>query len=244
MGSLVRGLGRAFGATWRAIRARPALFLGVAVALILFDFFLPPVVLAVLRKPWNYFSFNPWLPNLPSWLVSPQATPARKVQFLSNLWLLWFIANNSYGEIDWEFTVGVLDVLQWLYMGALFGAYFALWFSAGGGAMRRPAVLSRSDAVGWRSGLGGALLSTLGLVTSPCTVVTCGLLVLLVVGFMVQGATIGTLVALAALSHTVTLVVLIGMTPALVAMGWMVAEYVETAHVKSTGLGTDERTGP
>jgi hypothetical protein len=226
MGNLGRGLGRAFGAVWRAIRARPGLFLGVTVAVILFNFSLPLVVLAVFRKPWNYFSFNPWLQSLPDWLVSPQATPVRKIQFLSHVSLLWFIANNSYGEPDWGVWVGVQDVLQWLYMGVLFGAYFALWFYAGGSAMRRPVALSRSGTVGWRSGLAGALSSTLGLVTAPCSVAGCGLLVFLVMGLVVQGATFGTLMALAALSHTLTLVVLIGMTLAVVAIGWMIAGHV------------------
>jgi hypothetical protein len=223
MGSLARGLGGALGAVWRAIRARPGIFLGVAVAVILLDFFLPLFVLAVFRKPWNYFSFNPWLVSLPGWLVSPAATLARKIQFLSNLSLLWFVANNNYGETDWGFSVGVPDVLRWLYMGALFGAYFALWAYTRGSTARRPVALGRGSAIGWRGGSAGALLSTLGLVTSPCSVAGCGLPVLPVMGLALQGLTSGMLAAVTTVSHAATLVVLWGMTLAVVALGWFVS---------------------
>jgi hypothetical protein len=228
VGDQVRGLGGAFGAVRRAIRVRPALFLGVAVAVILFDFFLPLIVLSVFQKPWNYFSFNPWLPNLPGWLASPQATLARKIQFVSHLSLLWFIANNSYGEPDWGVWVGVSDVVQWLYMGVLFGAYVALWVYAGGGAVRRPVALRRNGAAVGRRGEGAvALVSTLGLVISPCGMVGCGLLMFSLLGFVVHGATFGTLTALAAVSHILTVVVLIAMTLTVAAMGWMVAKFAK-----------------
>jgi hypothetical protein len=222
MGGLVRGLGETLGVVWRAIRARPGLFLGVAVAVILLDFFLPLAVLAVFRKPWNYFTFNPWLPSLPGWLVSSQATLARKIEFLSNLSLLWFVANNSYGETDWGFSVGVPDVVRWLYMGALFGAYFALWLYARGSATRRPVAVSRGGAIGRRSGSAGALLSTLGLMTSPCSVAGCGLPVLPVMGLALQGLTSGTLAAVTTVSHAAALIVLWGMTLGVAALGWIV----------------------
>jgi hypothetical protein len=31
---------------------------------------LPPLVLAIARKPWTFFTFNPWLKRLPEYLVS------------------------------------------------------------------------------------------------------------------------------------------------------------------------------
>jgi len=219
MGSLAQGLRGALGATWRAIRTRPGIFLGVAIAVILLDLFLPLFVLSVFRKPWDHFSFNPWLVNLPSWVLSPQVTLARKWEFLSDVSLFWFIASSPYDAAEWGFSAGVHDLARWLYMGVLFGAYFALWFYA------------RGTRVGWgrawrggggRGGFVGAALSTLGLVTSPCSVAGCGLPVLPVMGLALQGLTSGTLAALTTFSHVATLVVFVGMTLAVVTLGWIV----------------------
>jgi hypothetical protein len=70
------------------------------------------------------------------------------------------------------------------------------------------------------------LVSALGLVISPCGMAGCGLLMFLVLGLVVHGATFGTLTALAAVSHILTLVVLVGMTLAVAAMGWMAAFFL------------------
>lgn len=203
---------------WRAIRARPGIFLGVAVAVILLDLFLPLFVLSVFRKPYDHFSFNPWLVNLPSWVLSPHETLARKWEFLSDVSLFWFIASSPYDAAEWGFSAGVRDLARWLYMGGLFGAYFALWFYA------------RARLAGWgrpwrgsgRGGAAGMVLSTRGLATSPCSVAGCGLPVLPVMGLALQGLTSGTLAALTTVSQVATQVVLVGMTLAVVAMGWIV----------------------
>ncbi len=227
MGSLVHGLAGALGTTWRAIRARPGIFLGIAIAVMLLDLFLPVAVLSVFRKPYDHFSFNPWLASLPSWIVSPQVTLARKVEFLSNVSLFWFIASSPYDAAEWGFSAGIQDLARWLYMGALFGAYFALWFYA------RERLAGRAPAWrgGGRSGAAGALFSTLGLVTSPCSVAGCGLPVLPVMGLALQGLTSGTLAALTAFSHIATLIVSVGMTLAVIALGWIVNRREPPGHV-------------
>ena len=218
MSRLACGLGGTLGTIWRAIRARPYVFLGVAIAVILLDVFLPVFVLSVFRKPYDHFSFNPWLAHAPQWAVSPDVPLARKVEFLSDVALFWFIASSPYDAPEWGFSVGVQDFVRWLYMGLVFGAYFALWFYArgvrlGGGVAWRG---------GGRGGFAGAILSTLGLFTSPCSVAGCGAPVLPVLGLTLQGLTSGTLAALTSSSKIASQVVLIGMTLAVVILAWVV----------------------
>ncbi len=217
MSTLIHGLGGALGATWRAVRARPGLFLGIAAAVFLLDLFLPLAVLSVFRKPWDHFSFNPWLVHAPAWALSPHETLARKWEFLSDVSLFWFIASSPYDAAEWGFSAGVRDLARWLYMGALFGAYFTLLLYA-----RRTIAAGGTWRRSGRGGVAGVAFSTLGLATSPCSVAGCGLPVLPVMGLAVQGATSGTLAALTTFSHLATLVVLVGMTLAVVALGWAV----------------------
>ena len=218
MSGLARGLRGTPGVIWRAVRARPGVFLGIALAVIALDLFLPLFVLSVFRKPWDHFSFNPWLVHLPSWLLSPKETLARKVEFASDVSLFWFIASSPYDAAEWGFSVGLQDLLRWVSTGAVFGAYFALWAYA----RARPTVPRPWQGSG-RGGVAGAVLSTLGLATSPCSVAGCGLPVLPVMGLAMQGLTSGTLAALATLSRVATQVVLVGMTLSVVALAYLIS---------------------
>jgi hypothetical protein len=225
MGSLARGLGGTLGAVWRAIRARPLVFLGVGMAVILLDIFLPVFVLSVFRKPYDHFSFNPWLTHAPQWALSPAVALARKVEFLSDVSLFWFIASSPYDAPEWGFSVGMQDLIRFLYMGLVFGAYFALWSYArgvrpGGGLVWRG---------GGRGGFTGAILSSLGLFTSPCSVAGCGAPVLPVLGLTLQGLTSGTLAALTSVSQIASQVVLFGMTLAVAVLGWIVGRWERPA---------------
>jgi hypothetical protein len=219
MSSLAHGLGGMLGAVWRAIRARPFTFLGVAIAVILLDIFLPVFVLSVFRKPYDHFSFNPWLAHAPQWALSPAVPLARKVEFLSDVSLFWFIASSPYDAPEWGFSVGMQDLFRFLYMGLIFGAYFALWSYARG---MRPggSLVWRGGA---RGGFTGAIVSTLGLFTSPCSVAGCGAPVLPVLGLALQGLTSGTLAALTSVSHAASQAVLIMMTLAVVVLAWIVS---------------------
>ncbi len=210
---------RALRGTWRAIRARPKIFVGVALAVFLLDLFLPPIILSLVRKPWDFFSFNPWLSHLPQWVVSPEATIGRKLTFLSDVALFWFIASSPYDAPEWGFSVGVRDLARWISMSLLFGAYFALWFYARGQVSGRGRVWNS----GGRGGFGGALLSTLGLSTAPCSVAGCGAPVLPVLGLAFQGLTSGALAGLATLSRVATVVVFVGMSIAVLALGLFVS---------------------
>ena len=218
MSSLARGLGGGLGTIWRAIRARPYVFVGVAIAVILLDVFLPVFVLSEFRKPYDHFSFNPWLAHAPQWAMSPNVPLARKVEFLSDVALFWFIASSPYDAPEWGFSVGMHDALRWLYMGLIFGAYFALWFYARGVRLSGGAA----GRGGGRGGFAGAILSTLGLFTSPCSVAGCGAPVLPVLGLTLQGLTSGTLAALTSVSQIASQVVLFGMTLAVALLAWIV----------------------
>lgn len=238
MRGFVRGLGRALGTTWRAIRTRPGIFLSVALGVILLDLFLPLLVLSVFRKPWDYFSFNPWLKHLPDWAMSPEVSLARKVEFLSNVSLFWFIANSPYDAPEWGFSAGVRDLGRWVYMGLVFGAFFALWFYARGALVGR----GRAWRGAGRGGFAGAALSTLGLFTSPCSVAGCGAPVLPVLGLALQGMTSATLAALTTFSHVATLVVLIGVTLAVVTLAWIVNLYEEPRPAPAAGSPAVQRS--
>src|SRR2546427_11987206 len=78
-------MARMLQATVRAIRRRAVVFVLVVAAIAALNLVLPPLVLSVARKPYDYFSINPWLHNLPSWLASGEATASRKVDFVWNV---------------------------------------------------------------------------------------------------------------------------------------------------------------
>ncbi|HEU5321550.1 MAG TPA: hypothetical protein VFX28_12145, partial [Methylomirabilota bacterium] len=152
---------RTMAVVWRglrtAVRARPAVILATGAAVVLLDVMVPPLVLAVARKPWTYFAFNPWLKQLPDYLLS-SAPLSQKLDFLSRVALFWFSADGPYGAPEWGFAVDTTDLGRFVVMGALVGAYFALWLQ------RR----EQAGAAGWRAaatrngGVAGALAGVLG----------------------------------------------------------------------------------
>ena len=208
---------RVFRGIGAAIRARWKVFLAIGVGVFVLDLFLPPLVLSLARKPWDYFSFNPWLKKLPEYLVSSEATLQRKLEFLPNLYLFLFSADGPYGP-EWGFAVTVTDLGRFVLMSVLFGAYFALWF------YRR----DRLAQFGWgvrtarQGGVVGALASTLGLSTGPCTVTGCGAPVIPVLGLAFTGLSSGTLAVLAELSKVSTAIVLAATALGVLYLGWLV----------------------
>jgi hypothetical protein len=204
----VRGLGA-------AVRGRPGTALGVLVAVFALHVFLPPLLLAVTRKPWTYFTFNPWLRQLPRYLTS-SAPLDQKLDFLSRVAVFWFTADGPYGFPEWGFAVDATDLARFLAMSALVSAYCAL-------------VLYRRDQGrlgGWRASTGraggivGAFAGVLGLSTGPCSVVGCGAPVLPVVGLVFAGLSSGTLAALSGASRILSAVVLVALTLVVVWLGW------------------------
>lgn len=192
--------------------------MAVAAGVFGLNILLPLLVLSLARKPWDYFTFNPWIKKLPEYLDSSSVSLERKLDFLPNLALFWFSADGPYGSVEWGFAVTVADLARFVFMSLIFGAYFALWF------YRR----DRRAEAGWggrtsrHGGALGALVSTLGLSTGPCTVTGCGAPVLPVLGLAFVGLSSGTLAFLADLSRVATTVVLAAVTLGVAYFGWLV----------------------
>src|SRR5438552_12679754 len=76
-GKMATGMARVVTTTLRgigtAVRARPGTTLAVVGGVFALHVFLPPLLLAVTRKPWTYFTFNPWLAQLPLISSAPLA---------------------------------------------------------------------------------------------------------------------------------------------------------------------------
>jgi hypothetical protein len=201
--------------TWRgiatAVGRRPWLAVGSALAVLVLQVSLPPVVLSLTRKPWTYAALNPWLKSLPDYLTS--STPlADKLDFLSRVALFWVSADGAYGAPEWGFAVDTMDAARFLATALLFGVYVAL------------AVSARSAApgmtVGRTGGAVGAAASVLGLSTGPCSVMGCGAPVLPVVGLVFAGLSSGTLALLSMLSRVMGIAVVVLLAAAIGYLGW------------------------
>lgn len=201
-----------------AIRARWKVFAAVALGVFVLNLFLPVLVLSIARKPVEHFTINPWLSRLPEYLASGDVPLGRKLEFLSNVALLWFTAENPMG-VEWGFIVDVPSLVRMIFTSLLFGAYFALWFH------RRDQV----KQCGWgmsasrHGGMAGALTSVLGLSTGPCSVAGCGVPVLPVLGLAFTGLPTDTLKLFKEASRVATAVVLLAMTLGVAYFSWLVS---------------------
>jgi hypothetical protein len=207
VGAALRGIGR-------AVRARAALVGLVAAAVIALDVLLPPVVLSIVRTPWTYFTINPWLKSLPSYLRSPKPW-SEKLDFLSRVALFWFSADGPYGAPEWGFAVDAGDVLRFVVTALLIGVYVALWLEAR--AARSRGWASHAGRAG---GTVGACVSVLGLSTGPCSVVGCGAPVLPVVGLVFAGLSSTTLAVLSQVSRISAITVVAALLIAIAWLGW------------------------
>jgi hypothetical protein len=200
-----------------AVAKRPGVVGWVTLAVFALNLLLPPAILTVVREPLNYFTFNPWLPGLPAYLVSSAIPLAKKLDFLPGLALFWFSADSPFGGTDWGFAVTVADLFRYVTLSVLFGVYFALVLycrdlapNAGLGVR-----------IGRGGGISGAFASVLGVSTGGCTVMGCGAPMLPVVGLAFVGLSSGTLALLAALSRVATVVVLLAVIVGVLWFGWI-----------------------
>jgi len=204
VGAALRGIGR-------AVRERPGVVGLVAAAVIALDVLLPPLVLSIVRTPWTYFTINPWLKSLPSYLSSPKPW-SEKLDFLSRVALFWFQADGPYGAPEWGFAVDAMDVARFVLTGTLIGVYVVLW-------LERRAALGTGIG-GGAPGAIGAGVSVLGLSTGPCSVVGCGAPVLPVVGLVFAGLSSTTLAVLSQVSRISAIAVIAALTIAIAWLGW------------------------
>jgi len=228
--------GRA-GATWReavriwsgvatGLRARTGVFLAVAAGVLALEVLLPPAVLSAARRPVDYFTFNPWLPELPRFLAAGDVTWQRKLDFLPGLALFWFSADSPYGGTDWGFAVTVSDLFRFILMALLFAAFFALLTYCA-----RDAGSGRPDpGLGRKGGAIGVFASALGFSSGGCSVVGCGAPVLPVVGLAFVGLSSGTLALLAQLSQVATAFVFIAVALGVIYLGWRIGKSVSAGN--------------
>jgi len=214
----MRPLARALRGIRVAVRSRWKVFVAVALAIFVLDVLLPPLLLSVVRKPMSSFTLNPWLKNLPDFIVSTQVPLGRKLEFLPNLAVFWIISTGPI-EPEWGFAVTVTDLLRFTLMSLLFGAYFALWLYRRDTQSPRDWGLSTTK----RGGVLGALTTTLGLSTGPCTVTGCGAPVIPVLGLGFAGLSSGTIKWMAQMSTIAATAVLAGVAAGVLYLGWRVA---------------------
>jgi hypothetical protein len=201
-----------------AVRARSKLFWAVVAGVAVFNLAAPVVLLSLVRKPVDFFTFNPWLSRLPEYLASQEVQLSKKLAFLSTMAIGWFSADNPIEGLEWGFIIDVPSLARILFTSLLFGTYFALW------AHRR----SQAEACGLGlraarpAGIAGALGSVIGLTTGPCSVAGCGVPVLPVVGLAFTGISSGTLSLFTILARACIAVVLLAMTLVVAYLGWRV----------------------
>lgn len=200
--AMARGIAGALRRRWGAASLS-------ALAVLALDIVLPPLVLSIVRTPWTYFTFNPWLKRAPEYLVSDRPW-TEKLDFLSRVALFWVSADGPYGQPEWGFAVDGADLARFVVTAVLVGLFVALWLERGAaGAPVRTAP----------GGTGlGAVASVLGLSTGPCSVVGCGAPVLPVIGLVFGGLSSTTLALLSQVSRVSAIVVISSL---LVAVAWM-----------------------
>ena len=206
---------------WRGLtlglRARAGVFFGVASGVLALEILLPPAVLSAARRPVDFFTFNPWLPELPRYLAAGDVTWQRKLDFMPGLALFWFSADSPFGGTDWGFAVTVSDLARFALMALLFGAYFALLAHC-----RDRRFVDRLDSqTGRRGGAVGVAAGALGFSTGGCTVVGCGAPVLPVAGLAFTGLASGTLALLADLSRIATALIFAAVALGVIYLAWV-----------------------
>ena len=216
-GSVRRATGRAWRGIAAGLRARSGSFLAVTAGVLALELLLPPAVLSAARRPVDYFTFNPWLSELPRFLSAGDVGWQRKLEFLPNLALFWFSADSPFGGTDWGFAVTIGDLARFALMALLFGAFFAVLAHCSGGAGNG----LRDPALGRSGGAIGVFTGVFGFSTGGCTVIGCGAPVIPVVGLAFVGLSSGTLASLAQLSRIATGFVLIAAAAGVVYLGWL-----------------------
>jgi hypothetical protein len=191
---------------WTALVTHPVLFAAVTLGVAALNVAAPVAILSAVRKPLDYYTFNPWLRRLPEYLASDEAPLAQKLARLPDLALFWFSAGSSYGGAEWGFAVDVGDAARILLVSALFGLYFALW------RVHRDVVLGGA-------GIGATVF---GVSTGACSVTGCGAPVLPVLALAFVGLESGTLHFLAQASRVATMAVVGALLAAVAYLCWKV----------------------
>jgi len=146
----MRWMADALRGAWTALAAHPGMFASVTLAVAGLNVVAPVALLSAVRKPLDFYTFNPWLKRLPEYIASDDAPLVEKLAKLADLALFWVSAGSTYGGAEWGFAVDVTDVGRTLLVSALFGLYFALW------RRYRDLALGGAARAAHRGGLAGA----------------------------------------------------------------------------------------
>src|ERR671924_2382739 len=92
---------------WTALAAHPWIFASVTLGVAALNVLAPVAILSAVRKPVDFWTFNPWLKRLPEWLASDEATAAEKLAKLPDLALFWCSASSTYGGAARGFAVHI-----------------------------------------------------------------------------------------------------------------------------------------
>ena len=209
--------GKALWGACTAVAAYPVVFASVTLAVAALNVLAPVAILSAVRKPLDFFTFNPWLKRLPEYLASDDVAIGEKLRKLPDLALFWFSAGSTYGGAEWGFAVDVADLGRILLVSALFGLYFALW------RRYRDLALSGARAASalHRGGLAGAAATVFGISTGACSVTGCGAPVIPVLGLAFVGLESGTLHFLAQSSRLATIALFAALVLAVGYLGCM-----------------------
>jgi len=199
----MRWVGEALRGAWTALAAHPGMFASVTLAVAALNVVAPVALLSAVRKPLDFYTFNPWLKRLPEYIASDDAPLVEKLAKLADLALFWVSAGSTYGGAEWGFAVDVTDVGRTLLVSALFGLYFALW------RRYRDLALGGAARALRRGGLAGAAATVFGISTGACSVTGCGAPVIPVLGLAFVGLESGTLHFLAESSRVATIALLV-----------------------------------
>jgi len=199
----MRWVGEALRGAWTALAAHPGMFASVTLAVAGLNVVAPVALLSAVRKPLDFYTFNPWLKRLPEYIASDDAPLVEKLAKLADLALFWVSAGSTYGGAEWGFAVDVTDVGRTLLVSALFGLYFALW------RRYRDLALGGAARALRRGGLAGAAATVFGISTGACSVTGCGAPVIPVLGLAFVGLESGTLHFLAESSRVATIALLV-----------------------------------
>ena len=199
----MRWMADALRGAWTALAAHPGMFASVTLAVAALNVVAPVAILSAVRKPLDFYTFNPWLKRLPEYIASDDAPLVEKLAKLADLALFWVSAGSTYGGAEWGFAVDVTDVGRILLVSALFGLYFALW------RRYRDLALGGAARALRRGGLAGAAATVFGISTGACSVTGCGAPVIPVLGLAFVGLESGALHFLAESSRVATIALLV-----------------------------------
>src|SRR5438034_7236640 len=91
----MRWIAGALRGAWTALAAHPGVFAAVTLGVAALNVIAPVAILSAVRKPLDFYTFNPWLKRLPEYLASDEAALGEKLAKLPDLALFWFSAGRS-----------------------------------------------------------------------------------------------------------------------------------------------------